>query len=108
MLPLTLLNAAQDLVVTVECKAGQMYKGTLQSCDLFMNVMLKDVTELTQKESDSEPLKLEEIYIRGISIKCVKIPDGLLDEIVNERALKKQEFHATNPTPQKREPKRVR
>lgn len=91
MLPLTLLNAAQGLPVTVECKSGRTYAGELQACDLFMNVLLKNATEAGQTKT------FDEIYLRGYAIKFVKIPDHLLDDIVNERTIKRQELRANTP-----------
>lgn len=43
MLPLSLLNAAKGHPMLVELKNGDTYNGILVSCNMFMNLMLKDV-----------------------------------------------------------------
>lgn len=93
MLPITLLNAAQGLEVNVECKSGRKYTGKVQACDLFMNVTLENVT-LTSAHPDG-PKTFPELYLRGYSIKYVKIPDQLLNSIVEERLAKRQELYAS-------------
>ncbi|RYH22426.1 hypothetical protein EON65_19240 [archaeon] len=43
MLPLSLLKAAIDQPMLVELKNGDTYNGRLVSCNIFMNICLKDV-----------------------------------------------------------------
>ena len=43
MLPLTLLKAAENHPMLIELKNGDTYNGRLVSCNVFMNVCLKDV-----------------------------------------------------------------
>lgn len=93
MLPLSLLNASQGLVVTVECKSGRVYTGKMLACDLYMNITISDAVCATTKQVAPE------LYIRGYSIKQVNIPEHLLDDIVNERASKRQELRTVTPKP---------
>jgi small nuclear ribonucleoprotein (snRNP)-like protein len=43
MLPLTLLKSAENHPMLIELKNGDTYNGRLVSCNVFMNVCLKDV-----------------------------------------------------------------
>ena len=43
MLPLTLLKSAENHPMLIELKNGDTYNGRLVSCNIFMNVCLKDV-----------------------------------------------------------------
>ena len=43
MLPLSLLKAAQGHPMLIELKNGDTYNGRLVSCNMFMNILLKDV-----------------------------------------------------------------
>lgn len=43
MLPLSLLKKSENTHVLVELKNGDTYNGTLISCNIFMNICLKDV-----------------------------------------------------------------
>ena len=43
MLPLTLLNTAKGNPMLVELKNGDTYNGRLVNCNMFMNLLLKDV-----------------------------------------------------------------
>lgn len=43
MLPLSLLKAAIDQPMLIELKNGDTYNGRLVSCNIYMNIVLKDV-----------------------------------------------------------------
>ncbi len=43
MLPLSLLKAAENHPMSIELKNGDTYNGRLVSCNVFMNICLKDV-----------------------------------------------------------------
>ena len=43
MLPLSLLKTAQGHPMLIELKNGDTYNGRLVSCNMFMNIYLKDV-----------------------------------------------------------------
>ncbi|KAH0588695.1 RNA processing protein [Termitomyces sp. 'cryptogamus'] len=83
MLPLSLLNAAQNKPMLVELKNGETFNGHLVNCDNFMNITLREVYQTT---ADGERFwKLRECYIRGSTIKYLRVPDTLLDAVKEEQ-----------------------
>jgi hypothetical protein len=56
----------------VELKNGETYNGTLQSCDNYMNLNLSGVV-CTSRDADKF-WQIESIYIRGITIKYLCVP----------------------------------
>ncbi|EJF60663.1 hypothetical protein BD309DRAFT_965730 [Dichomitus squalens] len=83
MLPLSLLNAAQNKPMLVELKNGETFNGHLVNCDNFMNITLREVYQ-TSAEGDKF-WKLRECYIRGSTIKYLRVPDTLLDAVKEEQ-----------------------
>ncbi|EMD33263.1 hypothetical protein CERSUDRAFT_87573 [Gelatoporia subvermispora B] len=83
MLPLSLLNAAQNKPMLVELKNGETFNGHLINCDNFMNITLREVYQ-TSAEGDRF-WKLKECYIRGSTIKYLRVPDTLLDAVKEEQ-----------------------
>ncbi|CAK4081006.1 unnamed protein product [Aphanomyces euteiches] len=71
----------------VELKNGDTYNGQLVNCDTWMNINLKEVI-CTSKDGDRF-WKLPECYIRGNTIKYIRIPDEILDMVVEEDLSKK-------------------
>ncbi|XP_073831116.1 U6 snRNA-associated Sm-like protein LSm4 [Musca autumnalis] len=86
MLPLSLLKTAQSHPMLVELKNGETYNGHLVSCDSWMNINLRDVI-CTSKDGDRF-WRMPECYIRGSTIKYLRIPDEVID-MVKEDALAK-------------------
>ncbi|KAF8875031.1 hypothetical protein BD779DRAFT_226130 [Infundibulicybe gibba] len=83
MLPLSLLNAAQNKPMLVELKNGETFNGHLVNCDNFMNITLREVY---QTNTDGDRFwKLKECYIRGSTIKYLRVPDTLLDTVKDEQ-----------------------
>ncbi|KAF9444056.1 Sm-like ribonucleoprotein [Macrolepiota fuliginosa MF-IS2] len=83
MLPLSLLNAAQNKPMLVELKNGETFNGHLVNCDNFMNITLREVY---QTSADGDRFwKLKECYIRGSTIKYLRVPDTLLDQVKEEQ-----------------------
>ncbi|KAJ2660331.1 RNA processing protein [Coemansia sp. RSA 1200] len=79
MLPLSLLNAAVGYPILVELKNGETYNGHLEKCDNFMNISLREVI---QTASDGDRFwRLVETYIRGNTIKYLRIPDAVFDKV---------------------------
>ncbi|KAI7834143.1 hypothetical protein BX661DRAFT_176702 [Kickxella alabastrina] len=79
MLPLSLLNAAVGFPILVELKNGETYNGHLEKCDNFMNITLREVI---QTASDGDRFwRLLEAYIRGNTIKYLRVPDAVLDKV---------------------------
>ncbi|KAG1723122.1 uncharacterized protein EDB91DRAFT_183662 [Suillus paluster] len=84
MLPLSLLTAAQNKPMLVELKNGETFNGHLVNCDNFMNITLREVY---QTSADGDRFwKLKECYIRGSTIKYLRVPDTLLDTVKEEQA----------------------
>jgi U6 snRNA-associated Sm-like protein LSm4 len=74
MLPLTLLKSTQGHPVLVELKNGETYNGTLLSCDSWMNLHLREVI-LSSRDGDKF-FRLSEAYIRGNTIKYMRVAEG--------------------------------
>lgn len=83
MLPLSLLNTAVGHPMVVELKNGETYNGHLVSCDSWMNLNLKQVI-LTSSDA-SKFYKIKEIYIKGATIKHLRIPDNVIDLVKNDQ-----------------------
>lgn len=72
----------------VELKNGETYNGHLQSCDDWMNLNLREVT-LTSRDGD-QFWKIQEVYIRGNTIKYLRIPDEVIDVVKKEEVNKER------------------
>ncbi|KAI9221821.1 hypothetical protein BC828DRAFT_379995 [Blastocladiella britannica] len=96
MLPLSLLNAAQGHPIRVELKNGESYNGTLVNCDNFMNLNLRDVI-CTSPDGDRF-WTLTSIYLRGMNVKFLHVPDAVLDSVQEdrERALQQRRLNNNN------------
>lgn len=67
----------------VELKNGETFNGHLVNCDNFMNITLREVY---QTNADGDRFwKLKECYIRGSTIKYLRVPDTLLDAVKEEQ-----------------------
>eukprot|EP00877_Chromochloris_zofingiensis_P000487 jgi/Chrzof1/10439/UNPLg00366.t1 len=82
MLPLSLLKTAQAHPVLVELKNGETYNGHMVNCDSWMNVHLREVI-CTSKDGDRF-FRMPEIYIRGNTIKYIRVPDEVIDKVKEE------------------------
>ncbi|CAJ0604847.1 unnamed protein product [Cylicocyclus nassatus] len=82
VLPLSLLRTAQNHPMLIELKNGETYNGHLQSCDSWMNIHLRDVI-FTSKDGDKF-FKMPEVYIRGSTVKYLRIPETVVDLVKNE------------------------
>ncbi|XP_046458347.1 U6 snRNA-associated Sm-like protein LSm4 [Daphnia pulex] len=82
MLPLSLLRTAQNHPMLVELKNGETYNGHLVSCDNWMNINLREVI-CTSKDGDRF-WRMPECYIRGSTIKYLRIPDEVIDMVKEE------------------------
>jgi len=86
VLPLTLLQTAQNHPMLVELKNGETYNGHLVSCDNWMNINLREVI-CTSRDGDRF-WRMPECYVRGSTVKYLRIPDEIID-MVKEDALQK-------------------
>ena len=100
MLPLTLLRTAQNHPMLVELKNGETYNGHLVSCDNWMNINLREVI-CTSKDGDRF-WRMPEVYVRGVNIKYLRIPDEVIDMVRDEES--KQQRSRNKPTTDKRQP----
>ncbi|CAK9442273.1 uncharacterized protein LODBEIA_P60160 [Lodderomyces beijingensis] len=89
MLPLYLLTAAKNKPVLIELKTGESYNGNLTNCDNWMNLTLHDVIQ-TSAQGDRFT-KIPEIYIRGMHIKYLRIPDSIMDHIKEQQQQQQQQ-----------------
>uniref|UniRef100_A0AAZ3R5H9 U6 snRNA-associated Sm-like protein LSm4 n=1 Tax=Oncorhynchus tshawytscha TaxID=74940 RepID=A0AAZ3R5H9_ONCTS len=83
MLPLSLLKTAQNHPMLVELKNGETYNGHLVSCDNWMNINLREVI-CTSRDGDKF-WRMPECYIRGSTIKYLRIPDEIIDMVKEEQ-----------------------
>ena len=75
MFPLSLLFSTKGQEILVELRNGDTYNGTLVNCDNYMNLNLEGVYR-TAKDGDKF-WEIAEVYIRGSSIKYLRIPGNL-------------------------------
>jgi len=71
----------------VELKNGETYNGHLVASDNFMNLTLREVI-LTSPDGERF-WRLSECYVRGSTIKYIRVPDEVMD-MVKEYASKKK------------------
>ncbi|KAJ3305837.1 hypothetical protein HDV03_000946 [Kappamyces sp. JEL0829] len=90
MLPLTLLNATQASPILVELKNGETFNGHLVNCDAWMNINLKEV--ICTSADGSKFQRIPEIYIRGNTVKYLRIPDAIVDKVKEEQARQKENY----------------
>ncbi|XP_064476639.1 U6 snRNA-associated Sm-like protein LSm4 [Ornithodoros turicata] len=86
MLPLSLLRTAQNHPMLVELKNGETYNGHLVNCDNWMNINLREVI-CTSRDGDKF-WRMPECYIRGSTIKYLRIPDEVIDMVKEEVQMK--------------------
>lgn len=82
MLPLSLLRTAQAHPVLVELKSGETYNGHLVNVDSWMNIHLREVI-CTSKDGDRF-WRMPEIFIRGNTLKYIRIPEEVVDKVKEE------------------------
>jgi small nuclear ribonucleoprotein (snRNP)-like protein len=66
----------------VELKNGETYNGHLVNCDTWMNIHLREVI-CTSKDGDRF-WRMPECYIRGNTIKYLRVPDEVIDKVKEE------------------------
>ncbi|KAH9880289.1 hypothetical protein IAQ61_000578, partial [Plenodomus lingam] len=83
-LPLGLLTAATGHPMLVELKSGETLNGLLINCDTWMNLTLREVVQ-TSADGDKF-MRLPEIYVRGSTIKYLRVPDEIVDVVKEQQA----------------------
>ncbi|RIB17698.1 hypothetical protein C2G38_2016791 [Gigaspora rosea] len=89
MLPLSLLNIAQGHPMLVELKNGETFNGHLVNCDNWMNLTLREVIQ-TSPEGDRF-WRLPECYIRGNTIKYLRVPDEIIEMVKDDAVRQRQQ-----------------
>ncbi|KAG7025056.1 hypothetical protein SDJN02_13879, partial [Cucurbita argyrosperma subsp. argyrosperma] len=74
-----IISVLQQLV---ELKNGETYNGHLVNCDTWMNIHLREVI-CTSKDGDRF-WRMPECYIRGNTIKYLRVPDEVIDKVQEE------------------------
>ena len=90
MLPLTLLKAAEDQDILIELKNGDTYNGKLVSCNMFMNITLRDV--MRTSVGGDKFWEMPEVFIRGNSIKYLQIPPEIITTLAEEEIQQRKAF----------------
>ncbi|XWS46672.1 hypothetical protein CRYUN_Cryun14cG0087800 [Craigia yunnanensis] len=89
-LPLSLLKTAQGHPMLVELKNGETYNGHLVNCDTWMNIHLREViwyfkgTNMNSFNDGDRFWRMPECYIRGNTIKYLRVPDEVIDKVQEE------------------------
>ncbi|KAL6509081.1 Small nuclear ribonucleoprotein SmD3b [Orobanche gracilis] len=73
-IPVKLLHEASGHVVTVELKSGELYRGSMIYCEDNWNCQLENITYTAK---DGKVSQLEHVFIRGIKVRFMVIPDML-------------------------------
>lgn len=60
-------------------KSGEAYNGNLVDCDTWMNVHLKNV--ICTSCNGNQFWKVDECFVRGNTIKYIRIPDEIADKV---------------------------
>ena len=79
-------QTSTSTVQLVELKNGEAYNGKMDSCDTWMNIHLKEVI-CTSKDGESF-WRMREVFIRGNTIKYIRVPDDTLGKAVEDKARK--------------------
>ncbi|ANQ07597.1 Small nuclear ribonucleoprotein (SnRNP) [Plasmodium coatneyi] len=73
-IPIKLLHEGIGHTISVETKAGVLYRGTLLFAEDNMNCLLENVSVV---KKDGKQVLLEQVYIRGGSVSFMIFPDML-------------------------------
>jgi len=73
-IPIKVFHEAKGLVVSLELKTGEVYRGTLGDTEDNMNCQM---TNITYTARDGRVAALEQVYIRGSKIRFIILPDML-------------------------------
>ena len=94
----------------IELKNGETYNGHLVLCDTWMNIHLREVIctskdadkfwrvsvrhpiNITNMSAHSSMFQMPEVYIRGNTIKYIRVPEEVLDKVKDEDLKKEGEL----------------
>mmetsp|Transcript_640 Transcript_640/g.1080 ORF Transcript_640/g.1080 Transcript_640/m.1080 type:complete len:118 (-) Transcript_640:153-506(-) len=89
--PVKLIHEAENHVVTIELKSGELYRGTLHEAEDNMNCHLTNKgTELIHTDRTGKETRLEHVFIRGSQIRFLILPDMLKNAPMFNRELAKK------------------
>ena len=71
-IPIVLLHEGEGLIVTVEMKNGETYRGLLDCAEDNFNFFMRNVTKTSR---DGKITQLLQIYLRGSQVTLVIFPD---------------------------------
>ncbi len=83
-IPIKLLHEAEQHVITVELKSGELYRGYLMDAEDTMNMRLDDVY-ITKR--NGKQIRLEQVFIRGSQVRFIIIPDMLKNSPMFQRII---------------------
>lgn len=89
VLPLNLLKSNCNHEILVELKSGETFNGTLVNCDSWMNMNLGNVIWTSRDGSQFKEMKT--VHIRGYTVKFIRIEEGMLKQIIEERRSRMQQ-----------------
>lgn len=69
--PVILLHDTQGMIVTVETKSGETYRGLLDDSEDNWNVTLRDASMIRR---DGSTARLPAVFLRGTTINFVVLP----------------------------------
>lgn len=90
--PIKLLHEAENHVVTIELKTGEMFRGFLMDVEDTMNVRMDDVFVHSK---EGKQYHLDQVYLRGSQIRFFVLPDNfkhapMLKKVKNQTKAAKQ------------------
>lgn len=80
----------------VELKNGETYNGHLVSCDGWMNICLREV--ICTSKDGTKFWRMPECYVRGNTIKYLKIPDEVIALVKEDQVQQRKEYQRQNPS----------
>ena len=87
-IPIKLLHEAEQHVITVELKSGELYRGYLTDAEDTMNMRLDDVY-VTKR--NGKQIRHEQIFIRGSQVRFIILPDMLKNSPMFKRIAEQAE-----------------
>ena len=81
LFPIHLLGCSEGQYMMIELKNGKTINGTLTQIDKFMNLRIENAV-ITSKEGDKFE-KAPEFFIRGNSIKYIRLAESVLKKAIN-------------------------
>ena len=87
-IPIKLLHEAEQHVITVELKSGELYRGYLTDAEDTMNMRLDDVY-VTKR--NGKTIRYEQIFIRGSQVRFIILPDMLKNSPMFKRIAEQAE-----------------